>query len=157
MPPWDLKETLEAAVLFPDVPQRLVRRLYKKWGGSPRYTLKHALNESQQLDMETSLGSARAKDLLRRAADREDISSRFIHVQPSKDYVRWTYAFPSRYIRNRIVDEAWEESHVAVTRLISSTSTATRVLRCQMLEGIAQRSFSVGTHVELGEAEQGGE
>ena len=68
MPVWRLDELLRARELvFPHLPQQLVKQLYARWGGVPRYCLQFSQNEQRQRDLANALGQHDLMTLLMNA------------------------------------------------------------------------------------------
>ncbi|KAG5184692.1 hypothetical protein JKP88DRAFT_262832 [Tribonema minus] len=106
MTPWTLSELQHCRQhLFPNLSVKQVRRLYIRWGGSPRYVLQYARNAFQQNKLQRSIVAATQPNRLaavfasqgESSGDVDDVSDQVLEIVPTS-FSTCTVRFTSPYV-----------------------------------------------------------
>ncbi|EFJ50610.1 hypothetical protein VOLCADRAFT_103824 [Volvox carteri f. nagariensis] len=125
MGPWSLEEIHAARRLEPyqaQVDVEMVERLYKRWGGIPRYVLENAKNPSMQRKLDDALGSGELLAVLRSAKQIQaapDASHKLLHVQVDDACEKTEVVFGSDEIVNRVTEQLQANGMVALRQFLT--------------------------------------
>ena len=127
MPVWRLDELLRARELvFPHLPQQLVKQLYAKWGGVPRYCLQFAQDKQRQRDLASALGQHDLMTLLMDAVgclegeSGEPMRDAILHWAVSSDLEEETVVFASKHVAQEVVRRLRRDPRVDLARALTA-------------------------------------
>jgi hypothetical protein len=114
MPDWTFEEIDKCRkVLFDDLSEDKVMKLYLKWGGVPRYVLELANDEAEQKKLEDAISTC-TYDIMKYIGEgdtQEDISHKLVHIITNEDgteyplYSQKTVKFASHYIGEMVTSK----------------------------------------------------
>lgn len=124
MPVWRLGKLLRARELvFPHLPEQLVKGLHAKWGGVPRYVLQYAQNRQLQRDLGRALDLYDLTLLMEAAGSLETadaLSHVIMHWDVSPSLEEYTVVFASKYVHREVVAKLRMHARVDLARQLSS-------------------------------------
>ncbi|EFJ43395.1 hypothetical protein VOLCADRAFT_106833 [Volvox carteri f. nagariensis] len=125
MGPWSLEEIRAACRLEPyqaQVDVEMAERLYKAWGGIPRYVLENAKNPSMQRKLDDALGSSDLLAVLRSATQIQtapEASHKLLHVQVDNACEKTEVVFGSDEIINRVTEKLQANGMVGLRQFLT--------------------------------------
>ncbi|BDA47800.1 hypothetical protein COCOBI_11-0570 [Coccomyxa sp. Obi] len=118
-------ELEKALPLFPAVSPTLLRRRFKKWGGTIRWCLERANDPSSEQALEAGIAATNFQALLAAVGNPDEAATvldRILHMIPDLDLNRSHYVFASKYVEERVVSELMK-SHRADLEIFLISST----------------------------------
>lgn len=123
MPVWSEEELyLCRSMIFPSIPEKLVKTLYLKWGGIARYVLKYALVKEQQALLSEALNISNIDsvvDSFGGSGAKSDASSRLIHRSVINGFSGGPYEFASAYVVDEIYNRIYVKDRDHLMRFLS--------------------------------------
>ncbi|KAG2428417.1 hypothetical protein HXX76_011537 [Chlamydomonas incerta] len=152
MGPWSLDEILAARRLEPyraTIDVKTAERLYKTWGGIPRFVLETADVSSMQRKLDDALASSDLPAVLRSVMQIEAApaaSHKLLHVQVNEACDKTEVVFGSDEIAKRVTEKVQVDSMVALRQFLnwSAGEPTTATLRGLLFQAYAFQVLACG-------------
>jgi len=148
MPIWTEEELLRCAPGF-ELDANLVKELFGKWGGIPRYVLLYAGDSNQQQSLETALASADmelVKRSIKQLSEPENASHKLLHIIPDENFIRKTVVFASSYVEEKVFQKLFDNYQRDLKEFLAASDSKGELgsLRGVLFERYVLRSLSAG-------------
>jgi hypothetical protein len=125
MPLWSENELYTCrSLLYSNIPEELVKKLYFKWGGIARYVLEKAFYADQQALLELALKISNIDSVMESfggSGIEAEVSSCLIHISVKDEFRGGPYQFTSAYVADEIYSRVYARDRNNLISFLSAT------------------------------------
>lgn len=113
MPVWSIEEILKCReLMYSDTPVAVVQDCFRQWGGIPRYVLRYAHVQEQQVALEEAMGIVNLSWLMNACGlvyeDDAPVLHRLLHFRVSKGFHSNRFMFASQYVQQEVYNHLYK-------------------------------------------------